>query len=137
MADRTSIGRLVLCWTLAGLMSAGVLTGCGGVNAGSGSATADLSGRVVAGPTCPVEVEGSPCPPAPVSSAIVELVNGSDVVARARTGSDGTFRLSAAPGSYTVRAALTGGYQSETSAPVTLRAGDEASVTLLLDTGIR
>lgn len=126
--------------TAARLALAALLVGCGSGTGGpgqGGAAEAELVGRVVAGPTCPVETVGSPCPPAPVEGATVELWHGSEVVARTRTAADGAFRLSAGPGDYDVHAASSGGYRSETSTPVTLRAGEQASVTLLLDSGIR
>lgn len=135
MSWQVRVGRLALLWALA----AAALVGCGDDPAGPGLRTteSDLVGRVLAGPTCPVETAGSPCPPAPVDDALVELVRGSEVVASTRTDAEGGFRLSAAAGSYVARARSSSGLPSESTTPVTLRAGAQTSVTLMLDTGIR
>lgn len=54
-----------------------------------------------AGPTCPVEQSGNPCPPDwPVETSLrLERADGT-VVAKGRSNSNGNFRIAAPPGKY-------------------------------------
>lgn len=120
--------------------SAGLVAACGTVTGGGTpepSGTATLFGQVLAGPQCPVEQEGVPCPPAPVKGALVEALQDGRMVTSVETGVDGRWRLMVAPGSWTVRTQAPEGLPSTAEQSVTVRAGDRRDVPLLLDTGIR
>ena len=95
-----------------------------------------IFGTVTAGPTCPVERAGSPCPPAPW----VGTVRATDDAGHAtdtRTDDNGDYTLSLQPGSYEVVVVTDGG--TPTSRPVTIdvQAGHPTRVDLTVDTGIR
>lgn len=101
-------------------------------------ADSSLSGTVTAGPACPVERAGTPCPDRPVGGATVELL-GADgkVVLGTVTDATGSFRVRAPAGSYTVRATNTGGLPSQATESVTLAPGRASTVSLVVDSGIR
>jgi hypothetical protein len=104
---------------------------------------AGLTGRVVAGPICPVErMPPDPaCAPRPLEVALrVRPVDGGRAAVTARSGADGHFRLRLAPGEYEVRALSRGG--SPYPRPlrpfeVRVHAGRFTHVTITYDTGIR
>jgi hypothetical protein len=95
----------------------------------------EISGRVVAGPTCPVEREDSPCPDRPVSGARVDI-RGSDYHESTATNSQGRFSADAPSGTYRVTASSPSvfGCSEET---VTVVEGRVTHVTVSCDTGIR
>jgi Carboxypeptidase regulatory-like domain len=110
------------------------LVACGG-EAGDGSS--GVRGQVLAGPQCPVEQEGSPCPDLPFEGIVVASTSDGEV-ARTETDAEGRFELDLDPGTYTVVA------ESEPSQPpfgepqdVTVPEGAFVNVTLTVDTGIR
>ena len=81
--------------------------GCGSGSSLSGaSATVPDSGVrvfgiVQAGPTCPVERKGHPCPPRPLSGVRIEArATSGQVVTSARTSSNGSYVLTVTPGIY-------------------------------------
>jgi Carboxypeptidase regulatory-like domain len=133
--------RYLLAVGAVGLLAAcgsGTIGATGSAGSGSGpSGSARIVGTVTAGPTCPVERAGSPCPDRPVAGALVRVMRLSSVVATARTDATGAFRLEVAPGAYTVVATNAGGYQSTAKRAVSLVAGQRATVDFVLDTGIR
>jgi hypothetical protein len=131
-----SSARLRRCLAVSGTSL--LLTACGtSQHPEPAAAPARLVGTVLAGPTCPVEQAGSPCPDSPVSGAIVRLVGDGKVLGRALTDARGAFTLEAPPGSYVVKATNVGGYRAHSSKPVALMAKAPTTVTLHLDTGIR
>lgn len=67
------------------------------------SAASEISGRVLAGPTCPVQRIDSPCPDRPVAMALAVTDERGGVVARVTSDADGRFHLALAPGSYVIR----------------------------------
>jgi hypothetical protein len=111
-----------------------LLAGCDGH--ATDPASASLLGKVVAGPTCPVEREGSPCPPRPWTGT----VGATDEDGRsysATTTDEGSFSMSVPPGSYTVVAVTGSGLPRGVPQTVTLSTGAEQTITLVVDTGIR
>ena len=98
---------------------------------------ATVTGRVMLGPTCPVETQASPCPPAFAAAATVEVLQDGDVVSTGLTDAAGTFTLRAPAGLSVVHAIATKGLPSEESKEVELTAGETTTVDLQLDTGIR
>jgi hypothetical protein len=101
------------------------------------AALAQIVGTVTAGPTCPVERLSSPCPDRPVPGASVRALRGTSVVTTTMTDSGGRYRLTVDPGDYTVLATNAGGYRSTASRRVTALAGEQTTVDLVVDTGIR
>lgn len=100
-----------------------------------------IQGRVVAGPTCPVEtVPPDPnCAPRPVAGAILIVRDaGGREVARATTGADGSYVIVLPPGSYSVDPPEVEGLLTKAeTATVEVLAGDFAQLDWAYDTGIR
>lgn len=104
----------------------------------------NLLGRLVLGPTCPVERAGNPCDPVahPDPVTLVALAASGAEVARAVTRADGSFAFDLPAGSYTLRAERTGApYPSigDTTVVVTARATRALPQRVVVtgDTGIR
>jgi hypothetical protein len=98
-----------------------------------------VEGRVLLGPTCPVETEGSPCPDEPLAGEVVQLVAGDVVVASAVSDPQGRFSFEVEPGRYRLMWAPDEDVGIRFAKPVvvTVVAGRTVSVDLLIDTGIR
>jgi len=119
------------------ILLVGSMAACGGQSGPSGSGSAVVTGTVTAGPTCPVERAGSPCPNRAVQGASVQADREGHVVAETLTDTHGRYTLTVGPGVYTITATNAGGYQSIARRRVSLAAGERQSVDLLVDTGIR
>lgn len=94
-----------------------------------------IDGTVVAGPTCPVETEESPCPDRPVADATV-TASGRPAKRTTRTDDDGSFRMRLPNGSYDVTAKSEDVLFCETR-PVRVYRNRYTDVTITCDTGIR
>ncbi|MFI5055918.1 MAG: hypothetical protein ACHQAW_05890 [Actinomycetota bacterium] len=99
--------------------------------------TGGISGTVTTGPTCPVEIAGSPCPPGVWTGTVrATAIDG----ARYETLTDGSgrYRLPLLDGTYEVIPVIEGG-GPPSSAPVsvTVTAGGMQTLDLQVDTGIR
>jgi len=113
----------------------------GGCSSDDPDATATITGRLVAGPTCPVETD-PPDPecadrPVPDAAIVATLSDGAEI--RARSGEDGRFRLVVPPGVVIITFEAVEGMMS---APGSVTATVEEHQTLDLsdvayDTGIR
>jgi|SRR5437764_6336823 len=93
-------------------------------------------GRVTAGPTCPVEEAGHPCPPQPVSGTI-KAQKASRTVAHARSDANGTYSMRLAPGRYTLVVQTGSTFPRCPTTPVTVPRGQVVTVNITCDTGIR
>lgn len=116
-----------------------VLAACAGDGGGS-AADSGVEGIVLAGPQCPVNIEGTPCPDQPIDVEIlVTDTSSGEQVTTVRSGEDGRFRIPLEPGTYLLRPVPDGYARPPVGAPktVTVRAGEFAEVTLEVDTGIR
>jgi hypothetical protein len=119
-----------------------VLSACAeGVSGGGEPSTrSGVEGRVLAGPTCPVEIEASPCPARPVQTTVRVLAAspGNAAVTTFRTEEDGTFRVPLDPGVYLLVPAIedTGALFAKPT-NVTVPAEGYVRVDVFLDTGIR
>jgi hypothetical protein len=115
-----------------------------GVPGASGSAggagSSGITGKVVAGPTCPVVRANDPsCNPRPVAGAVVVVrsVDGTEV-ARVQADGTGSFQAALPPGSYTVGGDQSAGFPGPPPPiAVTVVANTRTPVQLLFDTGIR
>ena len=111
------------------------LASCGG--AGTGDGTSGIRGQALAGPQCPVEIQGSPCPPVPYEGTVVATDVESGAEYTVDTDADGRFELPLEPGTYEVSIV------SETSPPfakpqtVTVEPDSFTEITVSVDTGIR
>jgi hypothetical protein len=131
---------------LAGAVTAAVLVvlaGCGGSNpSGTGtpssSSTTDgrVSGVVTAGPTCPVERAGEPCPPRPVSAEIDARTPAGHQVAVTHTDADGRYELRVPSGSF-VLSVVTNGLPRCPATRVTVMSAGDVTADIACDTGIR
>jgi hypothetical protein len=94
-----------------------------------------ISGKVVAGPTCPVETPESPCPDRPVPDALV-TAKARGTSRSTRTDASGSFRLRLKPDTYSVTASSDQvfGCDEQRVRVVKRRFTD---VTVTCDTGIR
>ena len=125
--------RLATALVLVALVVAASATG-----AGHG-----ITGRVVAGPTCPVEtIPPDPkCAPAPVAARVrVYRRADHDLVAQARTRTDGSFRIRLRPGRYSVTARPVAGGplpRCPSGIHATVRTGNYTRVAITCDSGIR
>lgn len=120
----------------AAILAASIVlaAGCGS----SGTVETAAHGTVTAGPTCPVEGEGQPCPPDPVTGATVAAIDPSGHAVRsATTDPAGRYSMSLAPGSYTLRVATDGPFPACPDAQVRVTAGTPVTADILCDTGIR
>jgi signal transduction histidine kinase len=94
-----------MCCRLVAVATFIVLAACG--DASGRAPGSGISGRILAGPTCPVErVPPAPgCAPRPLVATLRIARVGSSAGSRSvRSRSDGRFRVSLAPGLYTVKA---------------------------------
>lgn len=131
-------GRAVLVISLALALSA-CLSGAGPTaTSGTQPPRVSVSGSVTAGPTCPVERAGHPCPPTPVHGIVVATFVGSAKETNARIEAGGRYAITLLPGRYTFSVLDTGGeWPRCPSLPVTLKAGPPVRVDIACDTGIR
>src|SRR4051794_13677580 len=97
---------------MAALVAAMSLTlvACGGSTSASAGSTGRLTGRVTAGPTCPVERAGHPCPPRPVSATVQARTTHGQLVGSTHTDANGQFRLELRAGRYKVVAVTPKGW---------------------------
>jgi hypothetical protein len=105
----------------------------GGASAGQGSG---LFGVVRKGPITPVCVAERPCS-APAAGVSLVFSQGSREVARAKSGRDGSYRVSLAAGLYRVRGLVNERWRVLKPLEVRVPAGRVARVNFMLDTGIR
>jgi hypothetical protein len=94
-------------------------------------------GLVTAGPTCPVEQVGNPCPPRPVAAEVdVQDMDGR-TIGTTRTDSAGRYSLSVKPGSYALVIVTGTTFPRCPSEPVSIPSGAPLRVDVNCDTGIR
>ncbi|MGA8295955.1 MAG: carboxypeptidase-like regulatory domain-containing protein [Acidimicrobiales bacterium] len=94
-------------------------------------------GSVTAGPTCPVEQAGNPCPPEPVTAEIDARDAAGRTIASTRTNSAGSYALSLKPGAYTLVVVTRATFPRCPSEPITVSSGSPLRVDVSCDTGIR
>lgn len=146
---RRALGAL-----LAIILVVALLAACGASSGGSGASQGVISGVVMAGPTCGAEPAGSPaaCAPRPVAGRTVNIIAigatatitsaqlpTGPIAASATTDAQGRFHVSVPPGHYLAVVTPSSGFgMRQISFPqVTVAAGQTATVTVELDTGVR
>jgi hypothetical protein len=111
------------------------------LNASSGGSSAETSGiqgMVLLGPMCPVLKSDSPCPDRPIEAEITVTTLEGEVVATGHSDTDGRYRISLAPGSYTVTAKRPdGAFGASKPATVEVSADSYVRLDVLVDSGIR
>jgi hypothetical protein len=130
-----SLIALTVCATLAvcvGLSSCGQALGASTVGSG-------VEGITEAEPQCPISAPGAVCPPKPVSETVAVLDANGGEVTRFTSAHDGSFRISIAPGQYTLAEVVGTAGAPPSLKPVTVTVPPEqfVHVVLMFDTGIR
>jgi hypothetical protein len=98
--------------------------------------TGGIEGTVTAGPTCPVEIQGSPCPPG-VWSGTVRATAADGSAHETETDAAGRYTLPLQPGTYSVVPVVEGG-GPPTAKAVSVTVGNAMQqLNLHVDTGIR
>ncbi len=96
-----------------------------------------IAGTVTAGPTCPVELANSPCPPG-LWTGTVRATASDGKTYDARTDDQGRYRFSLPAGTYEVIPVMEGsGPPTAQQATVTVTTGGSVHLDLEVDTGIR
>lgn len=115
------------------------LAGCGD-GGSSATSSSGVTGVVLVGPQCPVEVVGQPCPDRGAGNVSVTASAASGdhptgkPVAQGTTDAHGSFRIALTPGEYVVTASA-----GMSCKPIETRvvAGRYVSIDILCDSGIR
>jgi hypothetical protein len=107
-----------------------------------GATTADrvdsgIRGKVLYGPTCPVERPGERCERPYDATLRIRLRRTHKVVETVRSGDDGRFKVRLRPGRYVVEPVLRRRYPYAAPVPATVRAHRFTRVTVSFDSGIR
>jgi predicted small secreted protein len=121
---------------IAVVLVAVVLAACGS-DAGAGDATSGIRGQALAGPQCPVEVEGSPCPDLPWQGTVIATDAESGEEAMVTTDPEGRFEFSLDPGTYAVTIAPGSHPPSAEPQTVVVEADSFTDIVIAVDTGIR
>ncbi|MGH2728641.1 MAG: hypothetical protein ACRDKS_16845 [Actinomycetota bacterium] len=125
-------------WVILAVLAA--LLACEGGGGAAPPPDSGIEGLVVIGPTCPVVVQGQDCDDEPYAGEVrvVDRATGK-LVATARSGADGRFRIGLAPGDYTLEPVSpnAGGLPFGKPLDVTVRPHTYERVTVSFDSGIR
>ena len=109
----------------------------------AGAADSGIRGRIVAGPTCPVQsVPPAPgCAPRPLRATLrIRRVGSHGPSTSVHSAADGRFRVRLGPGTYIVQALAPAGVALPRPPPasrVQVHAGRYTFVRIAYDTGIR
>jgi hypothetical protein len=110
---------------------------CGGNGQPPGDDASGIRGRALAGPQCPVELEGSPCPDLPYEGTVIAVDTESGEDFTARTDAQGRFELSLEPGTYEVSIVAPSSPPFVKPQAVTVEPGSFTPIRVSVDTGIR
>lgn len=99
-----------------------------------------LTGKVVRGPTCPVQSADMPCPPEPVSGVklVISTLAGQEIRS-ILTNHEGRYSVSLPPATYRVELGPLGGIEFTKDLPATVSIAEkqETRLDIHIDTGIR
>src|SRR5213594_1959489 len=100
------------------------------------TATAHVSGMVLAVPCAPVEQAGTTCAGRPVAGLELDYVSGTSIAGSTVTDAGGNYSIRLEPGTYAVRFK---NYMRVISGPttITVSAGSSTVANYMLDSGIR
>jgi len=126
--------RIYSCAIIVAVMA--VVGACRGPSRPSAEESG-ITGIVVAGPQCPVEVIGHTCPPRPVSATITVTDQSGKTISTFRSTPDGQFRVRLAPGTYRLVTVQANQPQLLHPVAVTVAYRRYTQLRLFLDTGIR
>ena len=96
-----------------------------------------IRGKVVYGPTCPVERPGESCERPYDAKLRIRLRSTKRVVATVRSGKDGRFRVRLRPGRYVVDPASGRPYPRAEPVAAVVHAHKFTRITVSFDSGIR
>jgi len=126
---RGGVRRIAVIWiALVMLVSASA--------AGAAATSSGLRGKVTLSPARPVCIEGQPCSK-PAPGVLIVFRRGGRTVARVTTRKDATYRVTLAPGKYTVAAPQYRRGSGVTPRVVRVVKGCHRRVDLEIDTGIQ
>lgn len=100
-------------------------------------ADSGIEGQVLIGPMCPVMREDQPCPDQPYQAVITVLGESGREVTRVESDALGNFRVSLAPGAYTLRPEPGEGIARAGEQAVAVNEGQLTQVVVTYDSGIR
>jgi hypothetical protein len=120
---------------LAPIFVALALAACGG--SGSADGASGIRGQALAGPQCPVEIEGSPCPDRPFQGTVIATDTATAEEFTVETDAEGRFELALAPGTYEVSIVLDSQPPFAKPQTVEVESGTFTRITVEVDTGIR
>jgi hypothetical protein len=103
----------------------------------SGCATSGVMGKVLVGPTCPVEQRGQTCLKPYETTLQIRKGAQGPVVARVRSGPSGDFRARLSPGTYVIEPLPGRTHPYASPQAVTVHRHKYAKVTIRFDSGIR
>jgi hypothetical protein len=120
------------------------LAGCGDTDrAPSTSApstvlgSSGVHGTVSAGPTCPVERAGEPCPPHPVAATVQAVNESGEEIATTQSGSDGRYSIALPAGRYVLTATTGSVYPYCDPTEIAVPPARDVVADISCDTGIR
>jgi hypothetical protein len=113
-----------------------LIAACGSQHPAAAPPTSVVAGTVSAGPVSPLARPGVPAT-VTVRGTTVVVLSGSQVIATTRTDQAGRYEFKLQPGTYLIRAQSDKYISKEKSESVTLSPGQDLTVNLIFDTGIR
>ena len=122
---------------IASAVAAAVLLALGTASGAAGHVDSGIRGRVLYGPTCPVQRPGRSCERPYRASIAVRNEHTGTLVMRVRSGADGRFTVYLAPGSYLLVPRNGRPYPRAHSQTVSVRRNAFTAVTISYDSGIR
>jgi hypothetical protein len=127
-----AVGLAVGAAAVALMASASGLTNIGGTRLDSG-----VRGKVLYGPTCPVERVGEPCVEPYRATLRIRRRASHKLVATTRSDAQGRFKVPLAPGRYVIVPVSGRPYPNAAPKPVRVERHRFTRVTITFDSGIR
>jgi hypothetical protein len=123
---------------IATFVAAIALAGCGETGGSAGSSGSGIRGRVVIGPTCPVQVVGEHCADKPYATDLRVIESGTgERVATTSSGGNGRFAVALPAGRYRLEARGSAALPQAAPVEVVVPPHRYATTTIRFDSGIR